>query len=261
MRRSHGRPALTGFVYALLAYASWGLLPLYWKPFGMVSPLEVVSHRVIWSLLLLVALLIFGQLEETRSVLRNGKRLSVLFVTASLLGVNWALFIYGVVSGQVVQTSLGYFLNPLVSIFLVSFPEGKAQSRANLGRFSRCLRRGALWLVFGTITLDRPQPRVLLRPLRTFAQDRRDNAARWPSDRDRAHDSAGSRDNLEPLESGPGRIRYFGAPHASFRRRRSSDHIAFALVHQRNQTPEALHDGVPPIPGADFATPRRGNRV
>ncbi len=119
MRRSHGRPALTGFVYALLAYASWGLLPLYWKPFGMVSPLEVVSHRVIWSLLLLVALvLIFGQMEETRSVLRNGKRLSMLLVTASLLGVNWALFIYGVVSGQVVQTSLGYFLNPLVSIFL-----------------------------------------------------------------------------------------------------------------------------------------------
>jgi chloramphenicol-sensitive protein RarD len=57
-------------------------------------------------------------MEETRSVLRNGKRLSMLFVTAGLLGVNWALFIYGVVSGQVVQTSLGYFLNPLVSIFL-----------------------------------------------------------------------------------------------------------------------------------------------
>ena len=119
MRRSHGRPALTGFVYALLAYASWGLLPLYWKPFGNVSPLEVVSHRVIWSLILLAVLvMIFGQLDETSSVLRSGKRLSVLFVTASLLGVNWALFIYGVVSEQVVQTSLGYFLNPLVSIFL-----------------------------------------------------------------------------------------------------------------------------------------------
>jgi chloramphenicol-sensitive protein RarD len=119
MRNAPKHPALTGFVYALLAYASWGLLPLYWKPFGKMSPLEVVSHRVIWSLLLLAMLVvIFRQVDETRAVLRNGKRLIVLFLTASLLGVNWALFIYGVISGQVVQTSLGYFLNPLVSIFL-----------------------------------------------------------------------------------------------------------------------------------------------
>ncbi len=119
MPRPSKRPALAGFIYALLAYASWGLLPLYWKPFAQASPLEVVSHRVVWSLLLLAVLVvIFGQLEEMRSVLGNRRRLSVLICTASLLGVNWALFIYGVVSGQVVQTSLGYFLNPLVSILL-----------------------------------------------------------------------------------------------------------------------------------------------
>jgi chloramphenicol-sensitive protein RarD len=117
--RAPKHPALTGFVFALLAYASWGLLPLYWKPFTTVSPLEVVSHRVIWSLLLLALLVVlFRQVDEMRAVLRSGKRLAVLCLTASLLSVNWGLFIYGVVSGQVVQTSLGYFLNPLVSILL-----------------------------------------------------------------------------------------------------------------------------------------------
>lgn len=119
MPRSPKRPALTGLIYALLAYASWGLLPLYWKPFGSASPLEIVSHRVIWSLILLAVLAVmFRQLDEMRAVLRNGKRLAVLVLTASLLSVNWGLFIYGVVSGQVVQTSLGYFLNPLVSILM-----------------------------------------------------------------------------------------------------------------------------------------------
>jgi chloramphenicol-sensitive protein RarD len=119
MTRSPKGPALTGFLYALLAYASWGLLPLYWKPFGSVSPLEIVSHRVIWSLILLAMFVVmFRQMDEMRAVLRNGKRMAVLVLTASLLSVNWALFIYGVVSGQVVQTSLGYFLNPLVSILL-----------------------------------------------------------------------------------------------------------------------------------------------
>jgi chloramphenicol-sensitive protein RarD len=117
--RSPKPPSPTGVLYALLAYASWGLLPLYWKPFGSVSPLEIVSHRVIWSLILLAILAIMlRQVDEMRALLRNGKRLAVLAVTASLLSVNWGLFIYGVVSSQVVQTSLGYFLNPLVSILL-----------------------------------------------------------------------------------------------------------------------------------------------
>lgn len=119
MDRSPNRPAPAGFLYALLAYASWGLLPLYWKQFGSASPLEIVSHRVIWSLVLLAMfIVIFRQVDEMRTVLRDSRRLAALVLTASLLGANWALFIYGVVSDQVVQTSLGYFLNPLVSILL-----------------------------------------------------------------------------------------------------------------------------------------------
>ena len=108
-----------GLLLAVLAYVSWGVFPLYWKPLAAVSPWEILSHRVVWSLaVLLVAVAATGRLGETLAVLRQPRRVAALFVTASLLSANWALFIYGVISGQVVQTSLGYFLNPLVNIFL-----------------------------------------------------------------------------------------------------------------------------------------------
>ncbi len=108
-----------GYLYALLAYASWGLFPLYWKWFSGVSPLEIVSHRVLWSALLLAVFVAASrQLREVIAVLRNWRHLSVLFLTASLLSANWGIFIYGVLSRHVVETSLGYFLNPLISILL-----------------------------------------------------------------------------------------------------------------------------------------------
>lgn len=113
------RPPSLGFVYAVLAYASWGVFPIYWKFFGPVSPLEVISHRVIWSLVLMLILTAAtGQIAELRGVFGHGRRLGVLFLTASLLSMNWGIFVYGVVSGQIVQTSLGYFLNPLFSVLL-----------------------------------------------------------------------------------------------------------------------------------------------
>lgn len=108
-----------GFLYAVLAFVSWGLFPLYWKPFAGVSPWEILSHRVLWSLLVLAAaVFVLGQAREAVAVVRAPRRVGVLLVTALLLSANWALFIYGVISGQVVQTSLGYFLNPLLNIVL-----------------------------------------------------------------------------------------------------------------------------------------------
>jgi len=106
-----------GFLYALLAYASWGVFPLYWKHFTGVSPLEIIGHRVLWSLFFLLLLVVFfKQLGELRSVLTNKAQLGILLLTATLLSTNWGFFIYGVISSQVVQTSFGYFLNPLVTI-------------------------------------------------------------------------------------------------------------------------------------------------
>lgn len=108
-----------GALYAVLAYTTWGLLPLYWKLFGTISALEVLSHRMIWSAVFLVMILILQRrLGELLGLLQSARVVAVLLLTASLLGFNWGLYIYGVSTGQIVETSLGYYINPLVSVLL-----------------------------------------------------------------------------------------------------------------------------------------------
>lgn len=107
-----------GPLYAILAYIAWGLLPIYWKLFAQVSPVEVLSHRIIWSALFLCGVLWVQRRHlEFRQVWRS-KTLGLLLLTSLLLALNWGLYIYGVNSGRVVETSLGYFINPLVSVLL-----------------------------------------------------------------------------------------------------------------------------------------------
>ena len=107
----------TGPLYALLAYGAWGLLPIYWKFFSSVSAIEVLSHRMLWSLIFLgLILIVQRRLTELRKLPR--RRVLWLLVTAMLLSCNWGIFIYGVNTDQVVETSLGYFINPLVSVLL-----------------------------------------------------------------------------------------------------------------------------------------------
>lgn len=112
------KPLSAGAIYAILAYSTWGLLPIYWKFFAQVSPVEVLSHRIIWSALFLCAILWLQQRQaEFRQVWRL-KILSGLMLTSTLLACNWGLYIYGVNSDRVVETSLGYFINPLVTVLL-----------------------------------------------------------------------------------------------------------------------------------------------
>jgi len=108
-----------GVIYALLAYGSWGLFPLYWKQFGTIPAAEVICHRLLWSLVFLVILAAaVKQVGPCLKVLRAPKLVAILFLTATLLSFNWGLFVYGVNTGQVVETSLGYFINPLVNVLL-----------------------------------------------------------------------------------------------------------------------------------------------
>ncbi len=108
-----------GPIYALLAYGAWGLLPIYWKFFGSIPAVEVLSHRMIWSAVFLcVILLVQRRLPDLLALLKSPKDVRVLFFTASLLSFNWGLYIYGVNSDRVVETSLGYYINPLVSVLL-----------------------------------------------------------------------------------------------------------------------------------------------
>jgi chloramphenicol-sensitive protein RarD len=106
-------------LYAFACYGLWGIAPIYFKAVISVPPLELLAHRVLWSLLFLGLILswqrrwgiIFACLREPR--LRLG-----LTVSAVLVAINWLAYIYGVATAQIVQTSLGYFINPLVSVLL-----------------------------------------------------------------------------------------------------------------------------------------------
>ncbi|MEL6224977.1 MAG: EamA family transporter RarD [Cyanobacteria bacterium J06627_8] len=108
-----------GVLFAVLAYGAWGLLPIYWKLFGVIPAVEVLSHRMIWSMVFLIGVLALqNRLPELQAVWASKKTLKFLIVSACLLAVNWGLYIYGVNTERVVETSLGYYINPLLSVML-----------------------------------------------------------------------------------------------------------------------------------------------
>jgi chloramphenicol-sensitive protein RarD len=112
-------PIQPGTVYAVLAYGAWGFLPIYWKQFGQIPAIEVLSHRLIWSMVFLLALLVLQRRQaELIQIWHKPKQLGVLLTTALLLSFNWGLYIYAVNSDRVVESSLGYFINPLVNVLL-----------------------------------------------------------------------------------------------------------------------------------------------
>jgi len=114
-----GVSARTGFIYGLVAYFIWGFFPLYFKQLKHLNPLEVVSHRIIWSLLFLALLLIGrGEVTVIRRVFSDRRALLYLLTTSLLISTNWLVFIYAVGKGEVLQSSLGYFMTPLVNVLL-----------------------------------------------------------------------------------------------------------------------------------------------
>ncbi|MCW2703231.1 MAG: putative chloramphenicol resistance permease [Blastococcus sp.] len=108
-----------GVFSGLGAYSLWGLFPLYFPLLEPAGGLEIVAHRVLWSLVFVGLLLtVRRNWSRVRALVTDGRRLLVLFGAAVLIAANWLVFVYGVNSGQVVETSLGYFINPLVSVLL-----------------------------------------------------------------------------------------------------------------------------------------------
>lgn len=101
----------------IAAYLSWGFLPLFWRLVRAASALEILAHRITWSLLFVGILL--SRAGGIRSLLSLGRRrLGMLAVASVLIGCNWGVYIWGVNSGHVVETSLGYFINPLLTVLL-----------------------------------------------------------------------------------------------------------------------------------------------
>ena len=106
-------------LYGLAAYGWWGLAVIYFKAVAHVPPLEVLAQRVVWSVPLLFGLLALrGRLGEVRAVLRDRRTLAILFLTTLLIGSNWLIYITAVTTGHILQSSLGYYINPLVNVML-----------------------------------------------------------------------------------------------------------------------------------------------
>ena len=108
-----------GTFSALGAYLSWGLLPIYWKVLHNISPAQIISHRVIWSFLFVALIITFRKEWKTLRITISDHRTILIYLAAAiLLTFNWLVYVWGVNSDHVVETSLGYFINPLVSVFL-----------------------------------------------------------------------------------------------------------------------------------------------
>ena len=108
-----------GFIYGFSAYLLWGLFPLYWKLLDSSGAIELLAHRILWSLITIVALtLVLRRFSQVRALLADPRRRWPLVAGALLISVNWGTYIWGVNHGRVVETSLGYFITPLFTVLL-----------------------------------------------------------------------------------------------------------------------------------------------
>ncbi len=106
-----------GIVYAVGSYALWGVLPLYWHLLGSVPPFELSYHRMVWSALFgVIVILLLGRRAEVFAALRNRKVLRALSLSSVFIACNWTLYIYAIAKAELVEASLGYYINPLLNI-------------------------------------------------------------------------------------------------------------------------------------------------
>lgn len=119
-----------GTIYGILAYGMWGVLPIYFHVLAPASPWEILAHRIVWSFLLCA--IVWGvrrDLSWLQPLLRHPRRLALLALAAFVLAVNWGVFIWAVSEGNVVETSLGYFINPLFLVLMGVLLLGERMNR------------------------------------------------------------------------------------------------------------------------------------
>jgi chloramphenicol-sensitive protein RarD len=119
MTRQPANQVLTGVLSALGCFSFWGLFPIYFKLLEQVPPLEVVSHRILGSALVLLALIgLQGRWPALWGEFRDGRRLRFYLLTTLLISGNWLLYIWAVQQGRILDASFGYYINPLVNVLL-----------------------------------------------------------------------------------------------------------------------------------------------
>ncbi len=120
-----------GYLYALLAYLLWGLFPIYWQPLEAIPAPQLIGHRIVWSFVFMVGFLaVIGQTARLRRLLTDRRVVLTYGFGGALLAGNWLTYVWGVTHGHIVEASLGYFINPLLSVLL-----GLAVLRESLRRW------------------------------------------------------------------------------------------------------------------------------
>ena len=108
-----------GLTLGALAYTLWGTFPLYWTLLEPGGAVEILAHRIVWSLLTMVLILVlWHRVDQLKALLRDRRKLLLISGAAVVISVNWGGYIWGVNNGRVVETSLGYFINPLVTVLM-----------------------------------------------------------------------------------------------------------------------------------------------
>jgi len=117
MREERAKVRSLGLVFGVSAYTLWGLFPIYWPLLEPANPVEIVSHRAVWTLVFcFIILWLTKTLKSTLALLKRPKIVAGLFLGSILISINWIIYIYAATSGHVVEASLGYYINPIVVI-------------------------------------------------------------------------------------------------------------------------------------------------
>ena len=122
-----------GFLFALAAYTLWGFLPLYMKMLGEVDALEVMAHRALWSLPVAgVILWWIGRTGDILPTLKSPKKLGILFITAAVISTNWTIYVWAISVDRTIETALGYYINPLITVAMGAAFLGERFTRAQM---------------------------------------------------------------------------------------------------------------------------------
>ena len=121
---------LCGVLFGLAAFTAWGFLPAYWKQMQEVTPFEILCHRIVWSCVFLIVIIsLQKRWKEVGSIVKTPAKLKGLILSGFLIGLNWFIYIWAVNSGRVVETSLGYYINPMINVLIGYLLLGETFSR------------------------------------------------------------------------------------------------------------------------------------
>jgi len=127
---TQNQDTLRGFGFALSAYFLWGFLPLYLKAIDYIPTIEVLAHRILWSVPVAgLALILLGRTSDIGRILRDPKALKMGFITAGLVSLNWGVYVWTIAAERALDGALGYYINPIFSVFLGSLLLGEKLSK------------------------------------------------------------------------------------------------------------------------------------